>query len=166
MGSFTYRPPYCRGKSPRYPLDRKLGGPLIWSGHGGEEKNPSSCQEPNPSHPARSLVIAWAMKIIIIALSTMMAVFSREPPSNARAKWPKSELADNSHQTTAKVNSFVFVAWCLSSRTFLLNLAQNDHLASGSGSTYTYQLNLLSDFDETRYTPLISYEYCRVFHSL
>jgi hypothetical protein len=28
-----------QGKSPRYPLDRKLGGPQSRSGHGGEEKN-------------------------------------------------------------------------------------------------------------------------------
>jgi len=28
-----------QGKSPWYPLDRRLGGPLSWSGCGGEEKN-------------------------------------------------------------------------------------------------------------------------------
>jgi hypothetical protein len=28
-----------QGKSPWYPLDRKLGGPQSWSGHNGEEKN-------------------------------------------------------------------------------------------------------------------------------
>jgi len=27
------------GKRPWYPLDRRLGGPQIQSGHGGEEKN-------------------------------------------------------------------------------------------------------------------------------
>jgi len=26
------------GRSPRYPFDRGLPGPLIWSGRGGEEK--------------------------------------------------------------------------------------------------------------------------------
>jgi hypothetical protein len=30
--SFTPRPIYPRGKSPRYPLDRRLGGPQSWSG--------------------------------------------------------------------------------------------------------------------------------------
>jgi hypothetical protein len=37
--SFTPRPPYPQGNSPRYPLDRRLGGPQIRSGRGGEEKN-------------------------------------------------------------------------------------------------------------------------------
>jgi hypothetical protein len=30
---------YPEGKSPLYPLDRRLGGPQSWSGHSGEEKN-------------------------------------------------------------------------------------------------------------------------------
>jgi hypothetical protein len=37
--SFTPRPFYPQGKSPEYPLDRRLGGPQSRSGHGGEEKN-------------------------------------------------------------------------------------------------------------------------------
>jgi hypothetical protein len=37
--SFTPRPLYLQGKSPWYPLDRRLGGPQSWSGRGGEEKN-------------------------------------------------------------------------------------------------------------------------------
>jgi hypothetical protein len=37
--SFTPRPLYSQGKSPRYPLDRRLGGPQSRSGRGGEEKN-------------------------------------------------------------------------------------------------------------------------------
>jgi hypothetical protein len=36
--SFTPRPLYPRGKSPRYPLDRRLGGPQSRSGRRGEEK--------------------------------------------------------------------------------------------------------------------------------
>jgi hypothetical protein len=36
--SFTLRPLYPQGKSPWYPLDRKLGGYQSRSGHGGEEK--------------------------------------------------------------------------------------------------------------------------------
>jgi hypothetical protein len=39
MVSFTPRPLYLQGRSPRYPLDRRLGGPQSRSGHGGEEKN-------------------------------------------------------------------------------------------------------------------------------
>jgi hypothetical protein len=30
---------YLQGKNPWYPLDRRLGEPQNWSGHGGEEKN-------------------------------------------------------------------------------------------------------------------------------
>jgi len=37
--SFMLRPLYPRGKSPWYPLDRRLGGRQGWSGGGGEEKN-------------------------------------------------------------------------------------------------------------------------------
>jgi hypothetical protein len=33
------QPLYPQGKSPWYPLDRRLGEPQSWSGHGGEEKN-------------------------------------------------------------------------------------------------------------------------------
>jgi hypothetical protein len=36
--SFTPRPIYLRGKSPRYPLDRRLSGPQNRSGERGEEK--------------------------------------------------------------------------------------------------------------------------------
>jgi hypothetical protein len=36
--SFMPRPLYPQGKSPRYPLDRRLGGPQSRSGHGGEEE--------------------------------------------------------------------------------------------------------------------------------
>jgi hypothetical protein len=52
-GRFTYR-----GKSPRYPLDRRLGGPQNRSGHGGEEKNSHNCTRPELilGRPARSLV--------------------------------------------------------------------------------------------------------------
>jgi hypothetical protein len=36
--SFMTRPLYPRGKSPRYPLDRRLGGPRSRSGRRGEEE--------------------------------------------------------------------------------------------------------------------------------
>jgi hypothetical protein len=39
MVSFTPRPLYPQGKSPWYPLDRRLGGPQSRSGRGSEEKN-------------------------------------------------------------------------------------------------------------------------------
>jgi hypothetical protein len=37
--SFTLQPLYPQGKSPWYPLGRRLGGPQSRSGGGGEEKN-------------------------------------------------------------------------------------------------------------------------------
>jgi hypothetical protein len=37
--SFMPQPLYPQGKSPWYPMDRRLGGPHSWSGHSGEEKN-------------------------------------------------------------------------------------------------------------------------------
>jgi hypothetical protein len=40
--SFTIRLLYPQGKSPWYPLDRRLGGPQSRSGHSGEEKNSQS----------------------------------------------------------------------------------------------------------------------------
>jgi hypothetical protein len=42
--SFTHQPLYPQGKSPWYPLDRRLGGPQSRYGRGGEEKN-SQCAE-------------------------------------------------------------------------------------------------------------------------
>jgi hypothetical protein len=36
--NFTSRPLYPRGKSPRYPLDRRFGGPQSRSGRFGEQK--------------------------------------------------------------------------------------------------------------------------------
>jgi hypothetical protein len=37
--SFTPRPLYSLGKSPWYPLDKRLGGPQSRSGRGDEKKN-------------------------------------------------------------------------------------------------------------------------------
>jgi hypothetical protein len=55
--SFTPRPFYPRGKSPSFPLDRKLGRPQSRRGRGGEEKKLSSpYRESKPSRQARSLV--------------------------------------------------------------------------------------------------------------
>jgi hypothetical protein len=56
VDSFTPRPLYPQGKSPWYPLDRRLGGHQRRSGRGGEEKNyqpPSGIEPWNPDSPAR-----------------------------------------------------------------------------------------------------------------
>jgi hypothetical protein len=49
--SFTPRPLYPRGKSPRYPLDRRLGGPQSRSARRGEEKilDPTGTRIPTSS---------------------------------------------------------------------------------------------------------------------
>jgi hypothetical protein len=50
MVSFTPRPLYCRRKSPRHPLDRRLGGPQSRSGRFWEEKilYPTGTRTPTP----------------------------------------------------------------------------------------------------------------------
>jgi len=48
-----------QGKSPQYPLNRRVGGSQSWSGHGGEEKNPSPCHEFNPSHLVFNMVLIY-----------------------------------------------------------------------------------------------------------
>jgi hypothetical protein len=55
--SFTPRPLYPQGKSPWYPLDRRLRGPQSRSGRGGEEKNfqsPPGIEPYNLDRPDRS----------------------------------------------------------------------------------------------------------------
>jgi hypothetical protein len=49
--SFTPLPLYSRGKSLRYPLDRRLGGPQSRSGRSGEEKilHPTKTRNSDPS---------------------------------------------------------------------------------------------------------------------
>jgi len=46
--SFTLRPLYSRRKSPRCPLDKKLGGPQSRSGRSGDEKNLYPCRQSSP----------------------------------------------------------------------------------------------------------------------
>jgi hypothetical protein len=52
-----------RGNSPRYPLDRRLGGPLSRSGRNVKRKISYPYQESNPSRPARSYT-DWAIPVI------------------------------------------------------------------------------------------------------
>jgi hypothetical protein len=39
---------YPRGKSPWYPVDRRMGGPQSRSGHGGDEEKSCHCPRPPP----------------------------------------------------------------------------------------------------------------------
>jgi hypothetical protein len=54
MVSFTHRPPYSQRKIPRYPPNKRLGGPQNKSGRGGEEKDskPLPVLEPLIIYPA------------------------------------------------------------------------------------------------------------------
>jgi hypothetical protein len=54
--NFTPRPLYPRGKSPRYPLERRLGGPQSRSGRFGEVKilDPTGLELRLLGRPARS----------------------------------------------------------------------------------------------------------------
>jgi hypothetical protein len=63
---FTPRPLYPQGKSPWYPLDRRLSELESRSGRGGEEKNsqpPPGIEPQNPNHPVRSpTLFHWAIE--------------------------------------------------------------------------------------------------------
>jgi hypothetical protein len=57
--SFTPRPLYPKGRSSRYPLDRRMGGPQSRSGR---EKFPAPTGTRTPDHPARSPALyRWAI---------------------------------------------------------------------------------------------------------
>jgi len=50
------------GRSPQYPLDRRLGQTQSWSGSGGKQKYPCPCQESKPNHsPRRQSLFEWAV---------------------------------------------------------------------------------------------------------
>jgi hypothetical protein len=70
--SFTPGPLYPQGKSPRYPLNRRLGGPQSRSGRGGEEKN----SQPLPGFEAP--IIQPVARRYTTELSGLCAVRSSE----------------------------------------------------------------------------------------
>jgi hypothetical protein len=64
VGSQRHAPAalYSRGKDPRYPLYRRLGGPQSRSGHRGYRKNPlplPGIESRSPGRPARSQTLYW-----------------------------------------------------------------------------------------------------------
>jgi hypothetical protein len=65
--SFTPWPLYPQGKSPLYPLDRKLGGPQSRSGRGDEEKN---SQSPPIIQPVAQRYTDWAIPAFTAVLVT------------------------------------------------------------------------------------------------
>jgi hypothetical protein len=87
MVSFTPRPLYPQGKGPRYPLDRRLGGPQSRSGHGDEEKN--SQPPPQESNPRTPIVQSVAQQHIFEDYSGMKCSDFRKKNQPA----PKRELS-------------------------------------------------------------------------
>jgi hypothetical protein len=95
--SFTHRPLYSRGKSPYYPLYRRLGGPQSRSGRGGEDNNsqPSSGIEPqNPIRPTRSPALyrlshqgSECSLLNVIRTLSSLVIFS--PPKQKTTPCPK-----------------------------------------------------------------------------
>jgi hypothetical protein len=78
---------YPQGKSPWYPLDRRLGGPQSHSGHDGEQKNSQpllGIGHQNPNYPAHSPVLYWLSyhgSIIMCILFPMKVRWSQSTQS-------------------------------------------------------------------------------------
>jgi hypothetical protein len=70
MVSFTNRPLYCKGKSPWYPLDRRLGGFQDQSGHSGEEKNfqPLPGLEPSVIKPIAQICATKLSRLLLLLI--------------------------------------------------------------------------------------------------
>jgi hypothetical protein len=69
--SFTARPLYPRGNSPRYPLDRRLGGPQNRSGRGEIKENldPPGIPTPRPSSPQPVAIPTELSRFVVCRLS-------------------------------------------------------------------------------------------------
>jgi hypothetical protein len=76
--SFTPRPLYPRGKSPRYPLDRKLGVPQSLSGRRGEEKilDSTGTRTPTFGRPAHSQSLSRLTVVGIYCMYKMVIRFN------------------------------------------------------------------------------------------
>jgi hypothetical protein len=86
--SFTPRPLYHQGKSPCYPLDRRLDRPQSRSGHSGEEKNSQPLPGSGPPiiQPVAQRYTNWA---IPAPVSIVWGIF-------------------NTHEVSGAVHPFVF----------------------------------------------------------
>jgi hypothetical protein len=111
-----------RGKSPWYPLDRRLGGPQSRSGRGGEEKNSQPRRELNPRTP---IVQPVALRY------TDWAIMAHKPPSGAEVnKW-----------SCTSTYPHVFMVWQLRSETpniLCMKLIWKCNDFHRGGSSYTY----------------------------
>jgi hypothetical protein len=77
-----------QGKSPQYPLDRRLGGPQSRSGRSGEEKNSQPRWESKPRNPifqpvvsaiptelSQLLDLGWAEKLLLALWKVKLSLF-------------------------------------------------------------------------------------------
>jgi hypothetical protein len=82
--SFTPRPLYPQGKSPWYPLDRRMGGPQSRSGCNGEEKNfqPLPGLEPPIIEP---VVQRWTTEFSRLLISQNQSYFPTDGRSVGRS---------------------------------------------------------------------------------
>jgi hypothetical protein len=84
--SFTPRPLYPQGKSPWYPLNRRLGGPQSRSRRGGEEKN--SQPLPGLEHPIIQPVSQcyfWKLIFIVLIFSTEQVSAYKQKETHGQA---------------------------------------------------------------------------------
>jgi hypothetical protein len=91
--SFTPRPLYSRGKSPWYPLDRRLGGPQSWSVPCGVEINllPLPGIEPRTSIPS----LYWLSYPGFIDLSKYIKI--------NRLKWAGNVIRINNNRIIKRI---------------------------------------------------------------
>jgi hypothetical protein len=115
--NFTPRPLYPREKSPRYPLDRRLGGPQSRSGRPGEEKilGPTGTRTPTP---LSSNSVASRYTDYAIPAPTLRKLRADLKPMNSwytsvRNSSSLCVKSINMHRT--KILPFVLYAWALTS---------------------------------------------------
>jgi hypothetical protein len=87
VASFTPQPLYSRGKSPRYPLDRRLGGPQSRSGRLGEEKflDPTGTRTPIPQSSSQYPVhIPTTLSRILNKIRGKLDIFDLQKSGDGR----------------------------------------------------------------------------------
>jgi hypothetical protein len=99
---FTPRPLYPQGKSPRYPLDRRLGGPQSQSGWFREEKilHPTGTRTPTPPLGLREVEAPTFSDIRLIDGSKLASPTRR----------PFENLKNQSHIATDGLS--ISKSWC------------------------------------------------------
>jgi hypothetical protein len=84
-------PLYSQGKSPWYPLDRRLGGSHSCSGHSGKEKNPSPCPELNPRtpivQPIAQCYTDWVIMALVIHTCRTCNYWTKSPSKDKQYIW-------------------------------------------------------------------------------